>query len=141
MELENRPKVGIGVMIKNDQGEVLLGLRRSAHGQGTWCFPGGHLEFSEKLTEAAARETLEETGLEVCDLELISVADELGALDKGKHYVNIGFCAHKISGDLETKEPEKFEKWTWFSLDNLPTPLFEGTELMINRYKQGKIYF
>lgn len=142
MEQENnRPKIGLGVMIKNNEEKVLLGLRKSLHGNGTWCFPGGHLEFGETMIQAAKREAAEETGLEVDDLELVSVADELGAIEKGKHYINIGFCANKVSGQLETKEPEKFEKWEWFDLNDLPAPLFEGTELMINRYKEGKIYF
>jgi 8-oxo-dGTP diphosphatase len=138
--LENRPKVGLGVMIKNNENQVLLGLRKSPHGQGTWCFPGGHLEFGETMVNAAIREAQEETGLVVSKLELISVADELKALDKGKHYVNVGFLAHYSTGEPQTMEPEKFDKWEWFDLDNLPAPLFEGTELMIERYKEGKIF-
>lgn len=138
--IENRPKVGLGVMIKNDENQVLLGLRKSPHGQGTWCFPGGHLEFGEKLIDGAAREALEETGLVVSELELISVQDELRSIDKGKHYVGLGFLANKSQGIPETKEHEKFAEWRWFDLDNLPKPLFEGTELMIERYKEGKIF-
>ena len=45
------PKVGIGVMIQNEKGEVLLGLRQGSHGAGEWSFPGGHLEFGEKIFE------------------------------------------------------------------------------------------
>jgi len=141
MENENnRPKVGVGVMVKNEQGKVLLGLRLSKHGYGTWSFPGGHLEFGEKMTQAAIREAHEETGLIVSDLELTSVADELGALDQGKHYINIGFLARAASGNPAIKEPEKWERWEWFDLNKLPEPLFEGTRLMIERYKLGKIY-
>ncbi len=45
--MENkRPKVGLGVLIFKD-GKVLLGKRKGAHGEGTWCPPGGHLEFGE----------------------------------------------------------------------------------------------
>jgi 8-oxo-dGTP diphosphatase len=138
--IENRPKVGLGVMIKNNENQVLLGLRKSPHGQGTWCFPGGHLEFGEKLIDGAAREALEETGLVVSELELISVQDELRSVEQGKHYVGLGFLANKSEGKAETKEPEKFEKWQWFDLDNLPTPLFEGTELMLERYRARKIF-
>lgn len=127
-------------MIKNDQGKVLLGLRLSKHGYGSWSFPGGHLEFGEPMAKAAIRETYEETGLIVSDLDLISIADELGALDQGKHYINIGFLAHTSSDSPILKEPEKWERWEWFSLNQLPSPLFEGTALVIERYKLGKIY-
>jgi hypothetical protein len=33
-EIEPRPRVGIGVLIKNDKDEVLLGLRIASHGTG-----------------------------------------------------------------------------------------------------------
>ena len=135
-----RPKIGLGVMVKNPQNQVLLGLRLSAYGQGTWSFPGGHLEFGETMAEAAIREAREETGLDTHNLELVSIADEMGALDQEKHYVNVGFLAHTVNGEPKLMEPEKFDRWEWFDLDNLPQPLFEGTALMIERYKAGKIY-
>ncbi len=136
----SRPRVGLGVMIKNESGKVLLGLRLSEHGQGTWSFPGGHLEFGETMAQAAAREAKEETDLDVSKLELISVADEMGALEKGKHYVNIGFAAHSVTGEPKIMEANKCERWEWFDLENLPESIFEATGLMIERYKLGKIY-
>lgn len=135
-----RPLVGVGVMIKNKDNQVLLGLRKSPHGEGTWSFPGGHLEFGETMTEATIRETKEETGLDVSELELVSLADEMGSLDKGKHYINVGFLAHAISGEPKVTEPEKWERWEWFDLNNLPEPIFEATGLMIKRFLAGIIY-
>jgi 8-oxo-dGTP diphosphatase len=46
MDEIKRPKVGVGVIIKKD-GKVLMGKRKNAHGDGTWSFTGGHLEFGE----------------------------------------------------------------------------------------------
>jgi len=34
-----RPKIGVGVMIINKEGKILLGKRKNAHGDGTWSFP------------------------------------------------------------------------------------------------------
>jgi len=45
---ENRPLVGVGVYIINDQKEILMSLRSSVHAAGYWCPPGGHIEY-EKL--------------------------------------------------------------------------------------------
>ncbi len=36
MEKENRPKVGVGVLIMKE-GKVLMGKRRNAHGEGDLC--------------------------------------------------------------------------------------------------------
>ena len=43
--MADRSKVGIGVIVLKD-GKVLLGKRKNAHGEGSWSFGGGHLEFS-----------------------------------------------------------------------------------------------
>lgn len=135
------PRVGIGVMIMNEKQEVLLGLRKGSHGAGEWSFPGGHLEFGETIFETAAREAKEECNLEVSDLELISVADERRYIKTDdKHYLNIGVKVKEASGEVRVMEPEKCLEWRWFSLNELPSPLFEGTELTIRNYQAHKIY-
>ena len=135
------PRIGVGVMIQNEAGELLLGLRQGSHGAGEWSFPGGRLELGETLLEAAARETLAETGLVVDDFELVALADELRYLKSdGKQFVMIGFKAKKFSGEPSVVEPDKWLKWQWFALDNLPQPLFQGTEIMIKYSQSGKIF-
>lgn len=135
------PKVGIGVMIQNEKGEILLGLRKGSHGEGEWSFPGGHLEMGETIFETAKRETKEETGLDINEFELISVADEMRYLKSdGKHYLNISVKGFYKGGNPVVMEADKCERWEWFSLDNLPTSLFEATELVINNFKVKKIY-
>lgn len=50
-----RPLIGLGVLIFNHQGQLLLGQRRSTLGEGTWAPPGGHLEYGESLEDCAPR--------------------------------------------------------------------------------------
>ena len=89
--MKQYPKVGIGVMIQNDFGEMLLGLRKNSHGAGEWCFPGGHLEFGETIFQTAKREVKEETDLEINRFELICVSDEMRYIESdNRHYVVIG---------------------------------------------------
>lgn len=136
-----RPSIGIGVMIQNKNGDVLMGLRQGSHGEGEWSFPGGHLDFGETMEEAAKREVKEETGLGVGSLKLISVADEMRYIKSdNKHYVNIGFKAEYIGGEPELMEPEKYKEWRWFAADNLPDNLLEGTKLIFDNCKANKIY-
>lgn len=130
-------KVGVGVMIVKE-GNVLLGKRKNAHGEGTYCFPGGHLEHLESFEDAARRETLEECGLEIDNIRFMHVAN----IDTyaPKHYVNIGFVADWKSGEPCLLEPEKCEGWDWYPLEALPQPLFFQTALILNSYKKD-IYF
>lgn len=135
------PRVGIGIMIQNEQGLVLLGLRKGSHGAGEWSFPGGHLEMGETVLETAKRETKEEANLDIDKFELISVADEMRYLKSdGKHYLNVGVKGEYKGGEPVVMEKDKCEYWEWFNLDNLPTNLFEGTELVINNFKNKRIY-
>lgn len=141
MEEKKYPRIGIGVMIENERGELLMGLRQGSHGSGEWCFPGGHLEFSETLADSARREVREETGLEIGKLDLISLADEMRYIKSdGKHYVNIGFKGEFIGGEPKLMEPDKYKEWRWFNKNELPENLFEGPTLMLRNYKAEKIY-
>jgi len=135
------PRVGVGVLIKNDKNEVLLGERMGSHGAGEWCFPGGHLDFGETIFDTAKRETKEETGLDVDEFELISVADELKYIKTdNKHYLNIGIMAKYRGGEIVLMEPHKCREWKWFNLNDLPERMLEGTQLIIRNYKAGEIY-
>lgn len=117
-----RPKVGVGVcVIKGD--EVLLGQRLNAHGEGSWCFPGGHLEFGESWEACAKREVGEETGLKIGNIAFAGVTNDIFEIEN-KHYVTIYMKADWVNGEPEVLEPEKMIKWQWFSWDNLPQPLF-----------------
>jgi len=141
MEDKKYPRIGIGVMIENKNGELLLGLRQGSFAAEVWCFPGGHLDFGEKMETAARREVREEVGLEVGKLELVSVADELRYVETdGKHFVNIGFKAEYVGGEPKLMEPEKCKEWRWFNINELPNNLLEGTELILKNFKAQKIY-
>lgn len=120
--MKNRPGVGIGVCVIKD-GRVLLGKRKSAHGEGAWCFPGGHLEFKESWEDCARREVLEETGLSIKNIRFATATNDIFPVE-GKHYITIFVVADYNSGEAKVMEPEKLEVWEWFRWDNLPQPLF-----------------
>lgn len=120
---------------------MLLGLRKGSHGAGEWSFPGGHLEFGETVFETARRETLEEVGLEIGEMELISVFDEMRYITSdNKHYLNLGVKAVYNGGEPKVCEPDKCLEWKWFALDNLPEKMLEGTTGIIANFKAGILY-
>ena len=135
------PRVGIGVMIQNEKGEVLLGLRQGSHGAGEWSFPGGTLEFGETIFATAKREVKEETGLDVDEFKLISVYDELRYIKTdNKHFLGLGVKAKYKGGEPKIMEPEKCQEWKWYSLDDLPGKILDNTEGIIKNYKVGEFY-
>lgn len=50
--------------------DILIMKRAMGFMSGAWYFPGGQLEHGETPEEGAAREIMEETGLDVTDLQL-----------------------------------------------------------------------
>ena len=132
---QKRPKVGVGVMVKRGD-KVLLGKRKGAHGESTYGWIGGHLEFGETPKDCARREAMEETGLKIINLKLICVSNII-AYDK--HYLDLEFSAETV-GEPKVLEPDKVEAWEWHDINNLPKPLFKAVELAIESYKTGKIY-
>ncbi|MFA5303417.1 MAG: NUDIX hydrolase [Candidatus Nanoarchaeia archaeon] len=117
-----RPKVGVGVVVIKE-GEVLLGKRKNAHGEGSWSFPGGHLELNEEIEECAKREVMEETGMLIKNLRRGSYTNDIFR-EENKHYVTLIIISDYDSGEVKVMEPDKCEKWEWFSWNNLPQPLF-----------------
>lgn len=120
--MEKRPGVGVGVCIIKD-GKVLWGKRKNSHGEGSWCFPGGHLEFNETWEECAKRETLEETGIQIKNVRFATATNDIFPVE-GKHYITIFVVADYDSGEVKVMEPEKCEEWGWFDWNAPPQPLF-----------------
>jgi 8-oxo-dGTP diphosphatase len=131
-----RPHVGVGVMIMRD-GKVLLGRRRGSHGNATFGWCGGHLEFGESLEQRAAREVAEESGLEVDSLRLLCVSN---VICYGTHYVDFEFIGEVSAGEPSVMEPDRVEAWGWYDLFHLPAPLFMPVELAIHSFMTGNMY-
>ena len=145
---EERLKVaraGVGVMLINDEGKVLLGRRHEdsakagsqLHGEGSWTMPGGKLDFGDGLKEGAAREVLEETGIKTRKLEILSVNNELV---HDAHFITIGFLCRDFEGEPKVLEPDEITEWGWFPLDALPDPMFPPSMKMVNNYKSKQIF-
>ncbi len=142
---KNKPGVGIGIMILNGKGEVLLGRRHNnpdkadslLHGEGTWTLPGGKLDFHEELEECARREVEEETGIKANRFELISLTNDIVP---DNHFVTIGFLCRDFEGEPAVKEPDEITEWKWFPLGALPEPLFPPSRKMIKNYIIKRIF-
>lgn len=128
---QHQPKIGVGVILRR-QGKVLLGLRRGSHGEGSWAFPGGHLEFGEKPEETAHREVLEETGLHINNVRPVMFTNDIFVSEK-KHYVTLFVVADALDGEPKVLEPERCIRWEWFAWDTLPHPRFLAVEHLLEQ--------
>jgi 8-oxo-dGTP diphosphatase len=123
------PGVGVALYVRRG-GKVLLGKRKSTHGKGEWCAPGGKLEMNESPEDCARRETAEETGLMIDAVRFIGITNDIWP-DIGTHFVTVSFVADWQGGEASLTEPDKFETWGWFEWEKLPSPLFLSTRNFI----------
>lgn len=89
------------VMVENELGQILVENRVDPDWPGI-CFPGGHVEAAEAFTDAAVRETFEETGLTIKDPRLCGVKQF--QTDNDERYVVFFYKATRFSGTLTSSD-------------------------------------
>lgn len=82
------PAIGVGGILFNQYGQVLLIKRGQPPAEGQWSIPGGRLEAGETLATACEREFAEETGLAVSASHVVAVVERKL---EGFHYVIVDF--------------------------------------------------
>lgn len=109
------PTVGVAVVII-ENGGLLLGERQD----GGWCIPCGHVEWDESVEEAATREFLEETGLDVSLESILAVHSNFH--DPNHHTVGIWYLGKRRAGLLTAGAD--LLRVVFFPLNNIPTLKF-----------------
>jgi 8-oxo-dGTP diphosphatase len=123
-----RPVVGVQAAVFQDD-QILLQRRRNVFGHGCWGLPGGHLEFGESFEEAAARELLEETGLQATDLRTVIPHN---TAYETTHYVQIAVEVLSWEGEPVIREPHRCEGLEFFHPRALPSPLFDPSRAILD---------
>jgi 8-oxo-dGTP pyrophosphatase MutT (NUDIX family) len=90
--------------------DILLLKRGGALGQGIWYLPGGIVEPREDPMDAAARETLEETGLQASNVELLRVWSYADPTD-GHDVVHATYAARSSAGEVVISEEHTASRW------------------------------
>lgn len=98
------PKLVAGTIPEQD-GRLLLTRRAISPGRGLWTYPGGFVDFGETVTDAAVRETFEETGLRVELTGLLNVYSYPGAP------VIVVYRARVTGGTLTTCDENDACEW------------------------------
>jgi len=113
--------VGVGAIIVDDQGHLFLARRgpQAKNERGLWEFPGGSVEFGERLVDALKREMHEEYGVEIAVGELLDVVDHILSAED-QHWVSPTFVCRIISGTPTIREPGKCTEIAWFAPETVP---------------------
>ncbi len=114
--------VSVAGIITNERDETLLlnhVLRGTVSG---WGLPGGFLEAGEQPGEALQREIMEETGLELIDLRLLSCRTM-------RRHIEIIMIAKSL-GEAKVKSRE-ISDLGWYPIDHMPAEMSLNQKLII----------
>jgi mutator protein MutT len=127
--------VGVGALIVDEQGRLFLARRGplAKNERGLWEFPGGSVEYGERLAEALKREMTEEYGIEIAVGELLDVVDHI-LPDEGQHWVSPTYLCRIVSGQARILEPAKCSEIGWFLPNEMPGDLTQITRANLAHY-------
>ena len=139
-EFPTQPLVGVGAVVFDDAGNVLLVKRGAEPMLGHWSLPGGLLELGETLVEGIQREVEEETGLIVKPEAVVEAVDRIYRYSDGHtsrvryHYVVVDYWCRMLGGDLKPSSDAADVAWVsraeWrdsnlYSLDSIAVQVIE----------------
>ncbi len=93
---------------------VLLVERGKSPLKGYWSLPGGALETGEQLHQGIRREVLEETGLVIEPLRVVTIFERILRDQKGKpeyHFVLIDYLCRVTGGMLRAGDDVSRVAW------------------------------
>ena len=111
------PKVAIGAIVGNDDGEILLMQRADS---GIWLYPTGWADVGYSASEVAVKEVLEETGIECDPVQLLGVVDgQRMGFSRFGMYMLLFHC--RATGGTLQGHPLETSGLGWFAPDALPS--------------------
>jgi 8-oxo-dGTP pyrophosphatase MutT (NUDIX family) len=131
-----------GVILKNGDGQVYLGLRAREPKSGLWELPGGFINLHETAEDGARREIKEELGIDLDNLTFFkSYSNDY--LYKGTQYypLDLFFVAEVGLSAINPIEADEFTEGRFFDLDKIPFDklAFESNKRALEDYsKSGK---
>jgi ADP-ribose pyrophosphatase YjhB (NUDIX family) len=116
------PKVAVGAIVGNDDGQLLLIQRGDS---GVWLYPTGWADIGYSAAEVVVKEVEEEAGILVEPMRLVALFDSLRLGASGLPFYSLVFHCRAVGGELRP-HPLETRSVGWFSEADLPEPLAGG---------------
>lgn len=97
--------------------------------KGSWALPGGFLKMDETVEQGAARELMEETGVEKIYLEQFRVYSAVNR-DPRERVITVAFYALVRKSDYRLIAGDDAARASWFGIDELPPLAFDHRQII-----------
>ncbi len=129
--------IGAAILVLDDQNRLLL-MKRADN--GCWGLPGGATEPGEVVEDAAKRETLEETNLEICEMSLFGVFSGPELYYKypngdEAYNVSVIYVSHNWHGAVKLND--EHTEWKWFITSEIPEDISPPIKPVIVQFKHA----
>lgn len=123
--VRHAPLISVDLILRNDRGEVLLGLRNNAPARDFWFVPGGRVRKAERLAAAFRRITRDETGhaMAMDEARFLGVFEHhygdnfTGTAEFGTHYVVLAYQLQV--GDMTPTADAQHRSYRWWGIGDL----------------------
>lgn len=132
-----KPSVTVDTIIfalQNKEIKILLIKRKYPPFAGKWAIPGGFVEVNEALSNAAARELEEETGLKNVSLKQFYTFGDPGRDPRG-HTITISYYTFLSNIPSGLSGADDADDASWFSINNLPELAFDHDVVLAKAIK------
>ncbi|RAY16734.1 NUDIX hydrolase [Actinomadura craniellae] len=130
----------VNVIVTNEHGDILM-IQRTDNDH--WAVPGGAIDLGESVSEAAIRETLEETGIRCEITGLLGIYSDPKHLihytsnDEVRQEFSIVLTARPVGGRLTTSDESR--RVCWMAPADVETlSMDRSMRLRIGHYLEGR---
>jgi len=131
--MHDTPRIAVTVdvvLFANTQPpEVLLIKRGQPPFAGQWALPGGFVETRERVADAAARELVEEAGIDAPALAFFGYFDAINRDPRGRT-LSLAFWGAVDKSRMALRAADDAADAKWFALDDLPPLAFDHDRIL-----------
>lgn len=134
--MKKYPEPTVSAIILNKENKILL--CKSHKWQNKFVIPGGHIEYGERMENALKREILEETGLIIYDLRLLSIQEciQSDSFSEEKHFISIDYLCRTNNDTVKLND--EADSFVWAEIkDILNYELGGYIRPLFNEYIKG----
>jgi ADP-ribose pyrophosphatase YjhB (NUDIX family) len=131
--------VGAAIFILDEQDRLLL-MKRSDN--ECWGLPGGATDPGEVIEDAAKREALEETNLEIGEMSLFGVFSGPALYYKypnGDEVYNVSIMYMSRDWSGEVRLNDEHSEWRWFAAGEIPEDVSPPIKPILEEFKRRAI--